>query len=112
MKSRLTPWLEFLAFAVLTGCAAFTMPQTLDQRVSSAYMLHTAVVDAAASSLAAGDISSEQAQDVLDLARRTRAVLDGARFAMNAGDVRTAEGQLELAAAVLSELMAYLRARP
>lgn len=92
-----------------SGCETLATPKTLDQRLAAAYSTHTAVVQAAGSSLAMGDISSAQGQDVLDLARRTKTILDGARVALGAGDIETAEGRLQLAVAVLAELQAYLR---
>lgn len=94
-----------------SGCETFATPQTLDQRLAAAYSTHTAVVQAAGTSLAMGDISSAEGQDVLDLARRSKTILDGARVALGAGDIETAEGRLQLAVAVLAELQTYLRAR-
>jgi hypothetical protein len=96
---------------LVTGCAAFTTPQTLDQRLAAAYTTHTAVVEATANAVAFGDISADQAQNVLDIALRTRVILDSARVALGVGDIQTAEGQLQLALAILAELQAHLRSR-
>lgn len=93
----------------LAACAVFTSPKTLDQRIAAAYVTHTAVVEAAGTSLSLGDISSDQGQTILEIATRTKTILDGARLALGAGDVKTAEGQLALALGILAELQSHLR---
>jgi hypothetical protein len=94
----------------LTGCAAFTAPRSLEDRIAYAYATHTAVLSTAASLVEHGDMAPAQARNVLELADRSRIILDGARLALNVGDIRTAEAQLGLALAVLEELQRYLRA--
>lgn len=94
---------------VLSACAAFAPPKSLDQRMAYAYATHTAVLSAAASSVAAGELSPSDGQQVLALADQSRRILDGARLAAGAGDISQAEGQLRLATSVLLELQRHIR---
>lgn len=94
---------------LLTACAAFTAPKSFDDRLAYAYGTHTAVLTAAASSVTAKELSSAQGEQVLRLADDSRRLLDAARLTATAGDVKTAEGQLALAANVLTQLQTYLR---
>lgn len=94
---------------LLAGCAAFAPAQSLDQRIAYGYGSHTAVLEAAANLVEFGDLTADQGQAVLELADRARLVLDTARFALDAGDPRTAEGQLALALGILQEIQNYLR---
>lgn len=96
---------------LVSGCGAFVKPETLDQRLASAYTVHTAVIQAAGTAVAMGDITSDQGQAILDIADRTRTILDGARLALGSGDIKTAEGQLALALGLLTELQRHLRSR-
>lgn len=105
-----------LAFAIpatlsLHGCATFGLApaSSFDQRLAYSYGTHTAVLTATTQSLEAGEISSEDATRVLKVADQARDALDAARLAAGAGDVTTAEGRLQLAVALLSELQTYLR---
>ena len=100
--------IAFLAL-LLAGCAAFAPARSLDDRIAYAYGTHTAVLEATANLVELGDLTADQGQDVLEIADRARLVMDTARFARDAGDPRTAEGQLALALGVLQELQAYLR---
>jgi hypothetical protein len=111
MMTRTNPAavLACVAALLLSACAALAPAETLDQRLAYAYGAHTAVLNAAATSVELGDISADQGQAVLELADRARLVLDSARAVLAAGDPRAAEDQLALALAVLTELQAYLR---
>lgn len=93
----------------MTGCAAFTKPQSFDDRLAYAYGVHTAVQTAAANSVNAKELSSAQGEQVLKLADDSRRILDAASVAIDAGDIRTAEGQLALATNILTQLQTYLR---
>lgn len=96
---------------LLVACGTLGLPQasSFNQRLAYAYGTHTAVQASAASSLDAKEISSEDAQRVLTVADESRKGLDAARIAFNAGDASTAEGRLQLATALLTELQTYLR---
>lgn len=98
-----------LILLLLTACAALTPPKSLDQRIAFAYGVHTAVQSAAASSLDAHEITSKEAEQVLALADKSRQILDGAKLAAGVGDLKSAEGQLQLATTVLLQLQAHLR---
>jgi hypothetical protein len=110
MNPKLYPLLAVVAL-LLGACAGLTQPQTFEQRLAYAYGSHTAVQEAAASSLDAGALHSSDAESLLDVADRARTLLDAARTAYRAGDVSTAEGRLELATALLTELQQYLHRR-
>lgn len=109
-------WLTLIGIVVATtllgACKAFVEPETLEQRLAYAYGTHTAVLNTAASGVALGELTPEEGESVLALADRALLILDSARFALNAGDPRTAEGQLRLALGVLTELQDYLRRQP
>lgn len=97
----------------IAGCTALGMaqPQTTKERLAYAYSAHTAIQNAAADALTAGEITSADGQAVLKLADESRTVLDAARVALNAGDTSTAEGRVALATSILTELQSYLRSR-
>jgi hypothetical protein len=94
---------------VLSACAALAPAKSFDDRLAYAYGAHTAVLAAAANSLSVHELSSTDAEQVLKLADDSRRVLDAARLAAGAGDVKTAEGQLALATNILTQLQTYLR---
>lgn len=103
-----------VALALLVGACAglgFATPQSFDERLAFAYASHTAVLHATANSLDVEAIESRDARQVLELADQSRALLDAARLAANAGDIGTAEGRLSLAINVLQQLQSYLNTR-
>lgn len=106
---RLLPALAFAALVM--GCGALGVPkaETFTERLAYAYSTHTAIQNAAASSLQAREISSTDGEQILKLSDQSRQVLDAARAASQAGDVATAEGRLALATNILQQLQAYLR---
>ena len=96
---------------LLAACAQLGLApaSSLDQRIAYAYGTHTAVLESTTAALEAGDIGIEDAQRVLKVADQSRQALDAAKLALNAGDVQTAEGRLQLAVSLLTELQTYLR---
>ena len=96
---------------VLAACAAWQKPQNFNEQLAYAYGTHTAVLTAAASAVEVGSLSPNDGQQVLRLADESRVLLDAARVASGAGDIKTAEGQLALATSILTQLNAYLDAR-
>ena len=96
---------------LVAGCAAFAPAKTFDQQLAYAYGTHTAVLSTAASGVAAGTLSPSDGQAVLKLADQSRGLLDAARLTSNTGDLKTAQGQLNLAVNVLTELQKYLQMR-
>lgn len=115
MNAHISKWSLFYSFyflilvATLSGCSLFEKPETVEQRLAYAYGTHTAVMEAAATSVSFGELTPEQGESVLELADRARTILDSARIAFSAGDPSTAEGQLALAMGILIELQNYLR---
>lgn len=96
---------------LVTACAAFTPAKSFDDKLAYAYGTHAALLHAAAAGVAAGEITPEDGQQVLNISDQCRAILDAAKLAAGTGDVSTAEGQLALAVNILTELQNYLRAR-
>lgn len=97
---------------ILTACASLGLApaSSFSDRLAYGYGTHTAVLATATQSLELGEISSEDASRVLKVADEARTALDAAKLASGAGDVTTAEGRLQLATALLTNLQAYLRA--
>lgn len=101
----------FPLLLIVAACAQLGLEpaSTLRERLAYAYGSHTAVLQATTRSLEAGDIGSEDATRVLKIADESRKALDAAKLAVDAGDISTAEGRLQLATALLTELQSYLR---
>lgn len=98
---------------ILAACASLGLApaSSFEERLAYAVSQNAAVRSAAAVSLEKGEIALEDAQRVLKITDEVRAALDAARLAAGAGDVGTAEGRLQLAAAILIEVQNYLRSR-
>ncbi len=96
---------------VLTGCQSLgTEPaQTFSQRLAYAVGVHTAVLQAATSSVEAGTLSADDAQNVLKKADDAKVILDAAKAAHDAGDEAGADSKLATALTALTALQDYLR---
>lgn len=107
LKASILPLLALL----IAGCASLGLApaSSFSDRLAYSYGTHTAVLTAATASLEAGEIGSEDATRVLKVADQARQALDAARAAAGVGDIATAEGRLQLAASLLTELQTYLR---
>ena len=99
-----------LATALLGGCQVLgiTHPLTFDEQLATAYVAHTAVVQAATAAVTAHTITSAQAQKVSDMAVDSRAMLDEAKTLEGIGNTAGASNELSLATAALSALQAYV----
>lgn len=86
---------------ILSACATF------DQRLNTAYQVHTATTRSVTSALNASLISSDDALAFREIAVNSRLVLDSAR-AVKDTDVESAEGKLQLANDILLQLQRYL----
>lgn len=86
---------------ILAGCATF------DQRLKTAYDVHTATVQSVTSALDSRVISSDDAIAFQEIAVNSRLVLDSAR-ALKDSDIESAEGKLKLANDILLEIHAYI----
>lgn len=97
---------------LLTACASLGLApaSSFSDRLAYAYGTHSAVLVSATQSLDAGEIGSQDASRVLKVADEARTALDAAKLANGVGDTTTAEGRLQLATALLTNLQAYLRA--
>lgn len=104
--------LALMIAAALVACGTLLVsPQSFSEKLALGYATHTAVLTAATNALNAHEISSADAEQVLKIATESRRVLDGAKLASEAGDVKTAEGRLALGMSVLVQLQAFLRER-
>lgn len=112
MARRIRACSALLLLVLVAGCASFGLApaSSFSDRLAYAYGTSTAVITATTQSLEAGEIGTQDAQRVLRVTDEARTALDGARIASGAGDATTAEGRLQLATALLSNLQAYLRA--
>lgn len=104
--------LSALLLFLLAGCSALGLEpaQSINQKIAYAYGTHTAVLQAATSSVAAGAMTSSDGQQVLQMADQAKAILDAATAAMTAGDSNGAASKLQLATAALAALQQYLNA--
>lgn len=97
---------------VLAACATLGLssPQSFDERLANAYGVHTAVVSATATALAAGSINASEAQAIETQEASVRALLDAARVAeeSNSG---AANNDLTLALTGLTALQSYLNSQ-
>lgn len=101
--------LTLVTLLAVAACATFVQPKSFTEKLAAGYIAHTAVLKATTNALAAGDIKSTDAEQVQRIAVEARRVLDGAKLAHDAGDVKTAEGRLAMASAILIELQTFLR---
>lgn len=107
MRKYLFPFLLLLA-----GCASLGLApaSTIKDRIAYAYSTESAVVKAARDSLAANEITSADAENVVAIASQADQALDLATTAVGAGDLSTAEARLQLAVSLLTNLQTRLRA--
>lgn len=101
------------ALAVLTACAALGFPtaETFNQKLAVGYGTVTAIRNSAATLVAAGKITPDDAQNVQTQADTARSALDLARTAYKAGDTAGAATKLDTTATVLRALQAYLASK-
>lgn len=102
-----------LALALLAGCALFQLesPNTWNERLAYAYTLQTGAANAIEDRADSGQMTREEANDLVDIVQNANALTDGARDAMRGGDTMTAEGRLRLARSILTEINEYLGVR-
>lgn len=101
-----------LAFVlVLAGCASVgnEKADTFRERVSYAEASNAAVLDAVASSYAAGTIAADDARSIEVKADQVQVILVAAKNAYAAGDVAGAQSKLAIALTGLQALQDYLR---
>lgn len=98
---------------LLTACATFgfePVPKSFDGRLSAAYTLNTTLRDAAASSLAAGAITSDDGDKALTETRSFRLRLDQVKVLADT-DGSTADARLKVLEAALQALRSELLAK-
>jgi hypothetical protein len=97
----------------LTGCETLGLQQakTFEDRWAYAQSQTTGIRETSTRALDAKLIDSGDMEYVIGVADRSSDLLRLARTARAAGDTSTAEGRLQLATAILSELESYLQQR-
>lgn len=105
-------YLPSLCLLFLTGCAAIGLSpaQGLDQKLAYAEGVDTAVLAASTAALTAGQITSADQAQVINLADQAKTLIDSARQ-LEATDTTAASAKLTLANGVLTQLQAYLNSR-
>lgn len=105
---RLT-WL-YLALVLLCGCSSLGLApaQSFEEKLAYAYGTHTAVLQAATTSLNSGALSREDAAYILKASDQARSLLDSAKALESSGDSTGANSKLALATAALTALQSYL----
>jgi ABC-type branched-subunit amino acid transport system ATPase component len=100
-----------LLLLALVACAAIEAPKSFNDRLAYGYASVAASRNTAASMLERGRITKDEAKQVQALADQSRAGLDIARGMAGKGDIKGAEGQLQLALTVLTQVEAYLKGK-
>lgn len=101
---------SILVLTTVMACSLFGNPKGFDEQLASAYGVHTAVVSATATALAAGQISAADATAVQTQALTSRQLLDTAR-SLEGTNLSTAQGDLTLALTTLTAIQTYLSSR-
>lgn len=100
-----------LALLLISACAIIgaPAPESFTDRVGYALGAHTAVLQSTRTALIMGEITSNEARDLLAIADKGRAFIDVSRRVYAAGDLPAANRNLMLATSILQELQVYLR---
>lgn len=111
MKPR-TPAAVAAAIA-LAGCASLgtVAPQSLDESIFMAEAQVTGLDTTAAQALSAGLITAQDGQFIMNLTDQIMAAINAAKAAEGAGNTSTAQGQLAVAAQLMSQLAVYLQGK-
>ncbi len=101
----------FVLLVLLSACSSLGLApaQTFNQKLAYAYGTHTAVMQAAASSVQEGSLSGDDATQVLKMADESKVILDSARGLYASGDATGANNKLALALAALTATQTYLK---
>lgn len=99
-----------LPLLLLIGCAGL-LKQPLENRILTAYGIHTTVLVATERALVNDWISVREAEDVLAIADRAEGFLASALAAADALDAVAGEDALTLGLSLLRSLQAFLQGR-
>lgn len=106
-KSR---WLiTFMLSLALAACVSLEAPKSFEERLAYGYASVAASRATTTAMLERGRITVDEARNAQALADQSRTALDLARGTFKAGDISTAESQLNLALTVLTSLEAFLK---
>jgi predicted negative regulator of RcsB-dependent stress response len=104
-----TGFLGMVSALVILGCQAIEAPKSFNERLAYGYASVAASRNTAASMVERGRITKDEGKKVQALADQARAALELSKGLFDKGDLRGAEGQLNLALTVLTQLEAYLK---
>lgn len=101
----------FLALFALVGCSALGIlpAKTFEDRAGQALGIHTAVLNSVTYTLDNQQITSAEAEDVLEIADNAREFVDTARQIRSLGDEAAADKTLAMATAILRKLQEYVK---
>ncbi len=113
MKKQINSAFSVLVFALLTACAQIGInpAQSLDQRLAYAYGANAAVLSTTADLVKSGAITKAEGKQVLIISDNARQVLDLARASEQVTDNATAESKLSMAMGILQSIQTYLKER-
>lgn len=103
-----TAFVTLAAFA-LVACAGLGLqaPESFNERLAYATSTTSAVYDSIAQGTRAGDISPDDAEDLIEITDRARNLIISARAIRDAGNEAEASRQLALALAIVSEVQRF-----
>lgn len=98
-----------LLATMLAGCGLFGLqaPESFNERLAYATSTTSAVYDSIAVATRAGDISPDDAEDLIEITDRARDLLISARRIQDAGETAEASRQLALALAIVTEVQRF-----
>ena len=102
-------WIAVVLLAIHAGCVSLEAPKTFNDKLAYGYASLTASRSTATDLLQRQRIAKDEAVQIQALADQTRSGLDLARGTALKGDMVSAQGQLDLALSVLTQLEAYLK---
>jgi uncharacterized lipoprotein YajG len=101
----------FLSTLLLAACVSMEKPTDFTDQLVYASKSIEAVADTASAMVERGRLTKEQGREALALIDQATAALDLARASQGKGDMTTAQGQLNLALTLLTQVEAYLKAQ-
>jgi hypothetical protein len=108
---NLRTFVLFLSTLFLAGCVSMEKPTSFTDQLVYASKSIEAVTDTASSMYERGRLTKEQGREALAMIDQATAALDLARASQGKGDITTAQGQLNLALTLLTQIETYLKAQ-
>jgi enamine deaminase RidA (YjgF/YER057c/UK114 family) len=106
---NLRTFVLFLSTFFLAGCVSMEKPTSFTDQLVYASKSIEAVAETASAMVERGRLTKEQGREALALIDQAVASLDLARASQGKGDITTAQGQLNLALTLLTQVESYLK---